>query len=196
MSEDPEKERGRPPRREPREGETKQKVLHARIPASLDRDLKAKASSLGISVSNLVRHVLTNTVDLVEDVLVDSANIAASAQALVGKNSRGGSRGAHPEHTRELNSASGPASAQSAPPPAPYGHSPHGQPGYAYPSPPAPGPILGWQELVLNINAVCDSCNTILPKGSKAALAVRDGFGPRVTHCLDCLPKLDETPQT
>ncbi len=66
----------------PKEGSApkKEKVLHARVPESLDRELKERARSLGISVSNLVRNVLTNTFDLVEDIVVDGSNIARSAR--------------------------------------------------------------------------------------------------------------------
>ena len=38
--------------------EKKERVLHARISDSLDQELKERASSLGVSVSNLVRNVL------------------------------------------------------------------------------------------------------------------------------------------
>ena len=51
--------------------------------------------------------------------------------------------------------------------------------------------ILGWQELVLNVNAVCHSCNAILTKGSKGAVAVVDPAGAhRPTLCPTCLAAL------
>ena len=68
----------------PQDPEKKQKVLHTRVPASLEKELKSKAARLGTSVSNLVRNVLTNALDLVEEVVADSARIADSAQALLG----------------------------------------------------------------------------------------------------------------
>ena len=49
------------------------------------------------------------------------------------------------------------------------------------------GPVLGWQQIVLNLNAVCDRCNAILAKGSEASVAVRDGAGPRTIICPRCL---------
>jgi RNase P subunit RPR2 len=52
------------------------------------------------------------------------------------------------------------------------------------------GTILGWQEMVLNRNAVCERCNVILPKGSQAAVAVRDGSGPRTIICPRCLEEV------
>ena len=62
------------------ERELKEKVLHARISETLDQELRTKAASLGLSVSNLVRNILLNTFGLVEDVLSDSASIARSAR--------------------------------------------------------------------------------------------------------------------
>lgn len=56
-----------------------------------------------------------------------------------------------------------------------------------------PATILGWQKLILNMNALCSTCNAILPKGTEAALAVVDRpqhLEPRVTLCAGCLSAL------
>ncbi len=58
--------------------ERKERVLHTRVPDSLDRHLKRRARNLGMSVSTVVRNVLTNTFGLVEDVVTDSTNVALS----------------------------------------------------------------------------------------------------------------------
>src|SRR5688572_3352758 len=58
--------------------ERKEKVLHTRVPDSLDRQLRRRARSLGMSVSTIVRHVLLNTFGLVEDIVADSTNVALS----------------------------------------------------------------------------------------------------------------------
>lgn len=55
--------------------EPKDKVIHTRVPDTLDEELKTRASNLGISVSNLVRNILGNAFDLFGDVIVDSTNI-------------------------------------------------------------------------------------------------------------------------
>jgi hypothetical protein len=120
----------------------KQKVLHTRVSEELEQDLKSKAAHLGISVSNLVRNVLLNTVDLVETVVVDSARIADSARGLA---------------------------SPTAPPP----HKSRA--------------VVGWQELTLNLNAICARCNEILRKGEKAAVAVPISDPPSVL-CPGCLP--------
>jgi hypothetical protein len=54
--------------------------------------------------------------------------------------------------------------------------------------------ILGWQELILNLNAVCDRCNAILPRGTKAWAAVQDRPGRREIRCLACIEALRSTP--
>ena len=61
--------------------ERKERVLHTRVPDSLDRQLKHRARRLGMSVSTVVRHVLLNTFGLVDDIVPDSTN---GALALTG----------------------------------------------------------------------------------------------------------------
>ncbi len=55
---------------------TKDRVLQARIPENLDEELRERAEQLGLSVSTIVRNVLLHTVDLVEGVVSDSAQVA------------------------------------------------------------------------------------------------------------------------
>jgi hypothetical protein len=139
--------------------EKKEKVLHTRIPESLDDEIKEHASQLGVSVSNLVRNILNNAFGLVEGIVTDSSNIASAARK---------------------------------------GATPAPQPQASKPQPTAPTPtpqVLGWQEAVLNLNAVCDRCNAILPRGTQAAIALYDVPGPRAFRCLTCLREdLDHEP--
>ncbi len=125
----------------------KAKVLHARIPEALEDELKKRAGTLGISVSNLVRNVLANTFGLVEGVVADAAELARQA------------RGEPPTPARE----------------------PDKPPAAARPR------VIGWQVVALNVNAVCDRCNALLPKGSEAAFGVTDVPGPRVVVCPACM---------
>ena len=149
------------------ERERKEKVLHARISESLDQELRTKAASLGLSVSTLVRNILLNTFGLVEDVLSDSASIARSAR---GEPPDTAARRAAPAAgSRE---GGGVRTRERAEP-------------VAAGAPPAP--IVGWQESLLAVNAVCDRCNKILAKGSKGAIAVRELPGPRTVLCSKCL---------
>ena len=135
--------------------ERKERVLHTRVPESLDRQIKHKARNLGLSVSTVVRHVLLNTFGLVEDIVADSTNLAlsiAGEDAPVTQERR--------RSRREAERAE-------------------------------PGPVVGWQEAVLNLNAVCDRCNNVLQKGTRAAIGVRESPGPRALLCLACLGKLE-----
>jgi hypothetical protein len=143
----PRSRKERKERRERRERkerkERKERVLHTRIPESLEHELKRKANGLGVSVSNLVRNVLQNTFGMVNDIVADSQQIARNA--------------------RQVTAA--PADTPTATP--------------------APT-ILGWQPLILNVNAVCDRCNQILPKGSDATVSVLASPGPSRFRCLEC----------
>lgn len=71
--------RSREPER-PSEPEKKERVLHTRVPESLEAELRQKAQDLGISVSNLVRNVLGHAFGLVGDVVADGHAIARAAR--------------------------------------------------------------------------------------------------------------------
>jgi hypothetical protein len=115
-----------------------------------------------MSVSTVVRHVLLNTFDLVEDIVNDSAGVAAS---LAG------------DETDDAAAAKPNTRART-------------RTGAAV----AAGVIIAWQEAVLNLNAVCERCNAILPTGAKAAIAIRDAPGPRAIICTVCLGGLSVGP--
>jgi predicted DNA-binding protein len=122
----------------------RERVIHARVPESLDDEIKRTASHLGVTVSNLVRDVLENAIGLVEDIVSDSALVARAARGEPLK--------------------SGSARRQTG-----GGQTP-----------------VGWQVALLNVNAVCDACNRILPKGTQAAIGIVDD-GPRPFRCETCL---------
>jgi plasmid stability protein len=134
--------------------EKKDKVLHTRVPESLESELRTRAERLGLSVSTLVRNILSNTFGLVEDIVIDSAAIARSARR-EGRGEAGEGGGAAQA------SAEGPRATSSAPA--------------------QPARIVGWQEVVLQVNAVCARTNEILPKGTRAAVSVTDPAGAPVT---------------
>ena len=50
--------------------------------------------------------------------------------------------------------------------------------------------ILGWQEVKLNRNGVCDQCNTILSRGESAAIGLPAQVRP-ILLCNKCLAKLN-----
>lgn len=133
--------------------ERKEKVLHTRVPDSLDRHIRRRARSLGMSVSTVVRNVLLTTFGLVEDIVNDSADIALAAA------------GEEPVARRRSRPSAVP--------------------------PPGTSDVLAWQEAVLNLNAVCERCNAILRKGSRAAIGLQEHGGPRAVMCPGCLATLE-----
>jgi hypothetical protein len=75
--------RKRPPTPAPDEAdepEKKERVIHTRVPESLEAELRQRAQELGMSVSNLVRNVLGHAFGLVGDVVADSHAIARAAR--------------------------------------------------------------------------------------------------------------------
>ena len=140
----------------------KEKVIQTRITDNLYSKINKEANTLGVSVSNLVRNVLFNAFDLVEDIVTDGKDIAKTAQrnaySILGLN-------------KELQ---------------PF---PDQQP---FPQTSQPV-ILGWQEAILNLNAICSECNEILPKGTKASIAIMEGQGQRPIICKKCLDQLTGT---
>src|SRR5687767_12871891 len=75
--------RKRPPTPSPDETdepEKKERVIHTRVPESLEAELRQRAQELGMSVSNLVRNVLGHAFGLVGDVVADSHAIARAAR--------------------------------------------------------------------------------------------------------------------
>ena len=150
----------RPDEQDPAEpangGQRKERILHTRVPESLDRHIKRRARGLGMSVSTVVRNVLLNTFGLVEDIVTDGTNIALALTGQETIPATGGGR------KREAAGA-------------------------------GPSEILAWQEAVLNLNAVCDRCNAVLRRGSRAAIGVHEGPGPRTILCRRCLRRLEDT---
>ncbi len=122
-----------------RKDKKKQRVLHTRVSEELDEELREKAAGLGVSVSNLVRNILLNTVEMVEDLVADSSSIARAA-------------------SKDKPSKEPPTTAQ----------------------------LLGWQDLQLHLNALCECCNEVLPKGSQAKVAVFSAPATPLFRCATC----------
>jgi hypothetical protein len=149
----------------------KERILHTRISEALDRELRDKASLLGVSVSKLVRNTLTNTLDLVENIVADSAKFASNSG--IGNLFQGVKEGPEPiaEETSSMEI------------PSAWGDDPSLE-------------VLAWQEMLLNLNAICATCNTILPRGSRAALGLPKASSPPPVICLTCLDNQYSSPET
>src|SRR5258706_16284353 len=60
--------------------EQKDRVIHTRVPESLEAELRKRAADLGMSVSNLVRNVLGHAFGLVGDVVADGHAVARAVK--------------------------------------------------------------------------------------------------------------------
>jgi hypothetical protein len=86
---------------EPGDGERKERVIHTRVPESLEAELRKRAGDLGISVSNLVRNVIGHAFGLVGDVAADSHAIARAARGDTRGETRGEPVGRASRHSSE-----------------------------------------------------------------------------------------------
>ncbi len=127
----------------------KERVLHTRVSADFEDELKRQATELGTSVSGLVRHALSHTIGALHQGMADA--VGATEDVM---------RVGWVTPVRECQAADNPPQ------------------------------IVGWQELVLNLNGLCEQCNSILAKGTNAAIAVYAGSGQRKFLCTGCLEKL------
>ena len=50
--------------------------------------------------------------------------------------------------------------------------------------------VIGWQQALLNVNAVCDACNALLAKGSRAGVGILDRPGVIPIRCARCMEDL------
>ncbi|HEY5949820.1 MAG TPA: hypothetical protein VIV40_30200, partial [Kofleriaceae bacterium] len=143
--------RKRPPTDPSDDAEKKERVIHTRVPESLEAELRKRSQELGVSVSNLVRNVLGHAFGLVGDVVADGHAIARAAR---------GEREAKVNGSAvSLVNAAAASVANGAA---------------------DPNDVLAWQPMVLGKNAVCSRCNDVLTRGSDAAIGIAEHGGGRV----------------
>ncbi len=124
----------------------KERVIHTRVAEDLDEEIKRRAQNLGVSVSNLVRNILQNTIGLVEEIVLDGAEAVRAARRSVSRD--------------------------------------------AGASPPQTARVIGWQGAVLAMNGLCERCNAMLPRGTRAAIAILDRPSAPVFRCEGCVEEV------
>ena len=146
----------------------KERVLHTRVPAVLEDELKRLATTLKMPVSNLVRAVLEDAVDAVE---------------VVGERAEGQLRGIvsriHQQRETLRTAVQGTAAREkrAVAPEAPAPKKPVDLEG-----------VVGVQRLTLIVDAQCTSCGQALARGTEAFRGVRDEPGPKVLLGPCCAP--------
>jgi hypothetical protein len=145
--------------------EKKERVLHTRVPAVLEEELKRLATALRMPVSNLVRAVLEDAVDAVE---VVGERAEGELKGIVSRihEKRETLRGAVQSSAREHTAAAAKKIEE------------------AEPTCPASAPeldgIVGVQRLTLIADSKCTVCGRALPRGTEACRGVRDEPGPKL----------------
>lgn len=145
----------------------KERVLHTRVPAVLEDELKRLATTLKMPVSNLVRAVLEDAVDAVE---------------VVGERAEGQLRGIvsriHQQRETLRTAVQGTAAREKR---------------AIAPEAPAKkavdlAGVVGVQRLTLIVDAQCTSCGQALARGTEAFRGVREEPGPKVLLGPCCAP--------
>ncbi len=137
----------------------KEKVLHTRVPAVLEEELKRLAAALRVPVSNVVRTILEDAVDTVDVVGGMAEDQLHNVADRLGRR-RGRMRRdpmAAPVEDR------------------------------AAPGPPLAG-VVGYQHMLLARGGQCTLCGREMSPGEAAWLGVRETPGPRVLIDAACLP--------
>ena len=146
----------------------KERVLHTRVPAVLESELKRLATNLKMPVSNLVRAILEDAIDAVDAVGQRAeGELQGIAQRLHEQRDALRARAAQGPATREPEAAT------------------PTDPSCTETAPDLDG-VIGFQSLTLIADAACTVCGRSLPKGTKACRGVREEPGPRVLLGPEC----------
>ena len=164
----------------------KERVIHTRVPALLEQELKRMAQSLRVPVSNVVRAILEDAVDAVDRVGRKAEGEVRGLAELLAHN-RDRLRGMALGRTREDANSKEPA-----PSIKPLGRA-DADPSHTPASAPMPAKsmldgIIGYQPLELTMAAQCAVCGRALGAGDQAFVGVRAVDGPRVLIGRECLP--------
>ena len=150
----------------------KERVLHTRVPAVLESELKRLATNLRMPVSNVVRAILEDAIEAVE---------------MVGERAEGTLEGIVDRIAAQRQSLK--QSVRGEPTPAASATPASATPSVAAPACPDPDGdvakghlegVIGFQRLALATEASCTVCGKKLPRRSEACRSVREESGPRV----------------
>lgn len=157
------------------QGSRKERVLHTRVPAVLELELKRLAQSWRVPVSNVVRAILEDAVATVEH---------------VGHRAEGG---VHRVVDRLAEQRAKLRSMREDQPPTTDGEAPGRSPSGGAQGVRADvlDGLIGFQGLRLATTATCSKCGREMRSGEEAFLGVRDGTGPRVLIGAECVPQTE-----
>lgn len=175
-------------------------MLHTRIPAALEDEIKRLAEALSIPVSNLVRNILQDTVGMIATVKEHVGDAVTDLRAEVDALS------SHVTQDRQLlrrRWAEYQAVGRVGAPPIAEDVAPRSTLEGVVPHPAAEvpdqslgpmagtefGDVLGWQTLTLNVAAACALCHADLVPGAETLVGVGGSSPNRIIICLACRPQ-------
>ncbi len=154
----------KPPRgRKPMpEDERKARIIQTRVPDDLSDTLQKEAKRMRVTVSQLIRNVLEDTFELVDNVVAETRNLGeivrrdakrlAQSAGGVARSAKGGSR----------------AAVERLPSLRPFAE------------------VDAWQEVLVNRDAECAQCGAALTRGKAALLGLVAEGTSRPWLCLSC----------
>lgn len=201
---------------DPNDRQRKDRLIQTRVPQNLESTLKDEARKRRLSVSHLIRNVLEDTFNLVDNVVTEVDRVVADSVGVAQTLKRDAQRLAATARgeTAHRTAPQPEASAwdvsdfevhvtDSAPPGAePTAPGPQAQgaePAKATAAPASADPlnagalanVFGFQELVLNRGAQCAACGRPIARGDHAFLGMTDQPGPRLWVCQSCITTLN-----
>ena len=200
---------------DPNDRQRKDRLIQTRVPQNLESTLKDEARRRRLSVSHLIRNVLEDTFNLVDNVVTevdrvvadsvgvaqtlkrDAQRLAATARGETAHRNSGRPDTADPAkpdlEVRVTDSTARDAEPSADAKPAPEADVADPDARAAAPDTLAGGAlanVFGFQELVLNRNANCAACGEPIVRGEHAFLGMTDQPGPRLWVCQDCISSL------
>jgi hypothetical protein len=172
-----------------REERRKDRLIQTRVPRDLESTLKREARRRRLTVSHLIRNILEDTFQLVDDVVANVDEIVTDSVELARRVGRDARRVAdavrdavvEPETETEV-------TATGAPDEAPAGAAPAAESSDVTPDAPLPlAQVYAWNRVVANRAATCARCASELTRGSDAFVGLSDAAnGPRLWLCAAC----------
>jgi hypothetical protein len=190
-------------RMDPSDRQRKDRLIQTRVPQNLESTLKDEARKRRLSVSHLIRNVLEDTFNLVDNVVTEVDRVVADSVGMAQTLKRDAQRLAATARgqTAHRASASDAQGEGADVPPAVAtedGAGPQDSAAAAEPCAPPPASkaalagVYGFQELVLNQATTCASCGVAIARGARAFLGMTDAPGPRLWACAQCVDALAE----
>jgi len=171
-----------------REERRKDRLIQTRVPRDLESTLKREARRRRLTVSHLIRNILEDTFQLVDDVVANVDEIVTDSVELARRVGRDARRVA--DVVRDAVVAPGTdaeAAASDVRDRAPHAPEPAAAPDTTPDDPARLASVYAWNRVIANRPATCARCATELERGSDAFVGLsEEANGPRVWLCAAC----------